>query len=568
MSKSRSKPKVVSSRGSENSDEVLGAVSKVKARPVLISDDSSSCGEETDPSNPFSRPKPKVVSSRRSENSYEILGAVNKVEALPILISDDSSSGEEADTSNLLSSMKTRFTQFVTKTKGKDKKKVSPRDTPIKIKPNSYLFRQNTVVDSVVGGKYLNNPYSVDTIADAEATIPSSSRSTTNYHTNDASVGVINRKPIQPQPFELNETRLLESLNSSSRGHTTFCSYARTESRPLGSTEPSTSTLAMSEHGPQPATSRVVAAITPLYLNEIKQRLTDKEKIKAINHIANIVFKNLSYIRGKEPLSPLTKDFVKWPAEYHIDFHSKFGYGGFSIVVKAYDHKHGNRPVAIKFANDKPGASDSIYNEYTTMKGIEHKGIRHCIRALNYAPKMIVIPYYHWDLYEAVLHYSDKGGINIKTCLNIIVQVTQCILDLKNKLNRIHNDLKLENIMVTEDLSEPCVIDLGMMSSVSENNFYHGTYTYSYGYRAKNTDQLYNVSVGMILFDILSDGDIVPGLTVGTMKWPDLKDLDSLIKGGNDLKEIIRRTLHTDQSRNRYTMEQLDCALNASLKRY
>ena len=524
MSKPTSSKESNGLHSSEDSDETLSSnpTSSKKSYCLISSEDS----DETVLNKP--------ITSKGSYTRDALLCGSRNVKANPIIISDENNDeDDQTHPSKRLISMGSRFKQFVTKKKRKFKSKASPGNNPIKIEPGSYLFRRQTIVDDddviiIDSGDSKGhpiNPYLADTVLD---TASGPFHSSANHHTNDAYTSVQTRRPLLG----------ISSIPGPSR----FNAVVPKHNNPL-------------------IVSKALTSIKPMHLDDIKN-ITDKKKINAIKHIANIVLD--FYSHRKEPLSPLTKDIVKRPAEYYIDFHSKFGYGGFSIVVKAYDHKHGDRPVAVKFASERRGAADSIYNEYVCMKNIEQNGVRNCVRALNYAPKMIVIPYYHWDLFEAVMHYSNRGGFSVKTCLNIIVQVTQCILDLKNNLNLIHNDLKLENIMVSEDLSEACVIDLGMMSLMSEKKFYHGTFTHSYGYRAKSADDLYNVSVGMILFEMLTDGDEVPGLSDAAnwpMEWPVFDDLDSYIKGGRDLTEIIRRTLHTNQRKNQYTLEGLDVAL-------
>lgn len=219
-----------------------------------------------------------------------------------------------------------------------------------------------------------------------------------------------------------------------------------------------------------------------------------------------------------------------------------------------------NGPVAIKFSNDKPHSDNMIYGEYVQMKRIESVGVRNCIRALNYAPKMIVMPYYPMDLHEATLMNRGKGGIPARTALSLIVKVSQCLIDMKDKLSLIHNDIKASNIMVNEDLTEAVVIDLGMMTHINEKDFYHGTLTHHHGFIAKSADDLLTLSLGLLLFFLLTDGSEPPQMARNSINWPILKDLDHHVKGGWAVKEIIRRTLHTNEAKNRYTLRTLHVA--------
>lgn len=132
----------------------------------------------------------------------------------------------------------------------------------------------------------------------------------------------------------------------------------------------------------------------------------------------------------------------------------KIGAGGFADVFLGNSN---NIPVAIKVANDVLSNDDAIkYAKYEVEILKKFKKSKYVINLVDYNinknNNYIVTELLGNELYTLIRHYRKNGGnVPLDIVKIILKQILRGLVELKNK-DVLHNDLKVENILITEKL--------------------------------------------------------------------------------------------------------------------
>jgi len=140
--------------------------------------------------------------------------------------------------------------------------------------------------------------------------------------------------------------------------------------------------------------------------------------------------------------------------------------GPISNVFKYYN-KIKNESNAIKIF-DKSHRKD-FETEINTLKlfSENRKNINYFLEYFNIDDKYyIVYPYYEMTLYQFII----QNKLKINAIKYILYELIQPLKYIHNILESYHGDIKLDNVLVSSDLSKVKLIDFG---SVSKNNTYH-----------------------------------------------------------------------------------------------
>jgi predicted Ser/Thr protein kinase len=152
---------------------------------------------------------------------------------------------------------------------------------------------------------------------------------------------------------------------------------------------------------------------------------------------------------------------IMGPDPEHYLLQDLIGIGGTGTVFRAYD-KFLNLEVAIKIINpgllDDPDVLASFKDEARIAMLLSHKGI---VRIYNFSTfnecYYIVMEVVHGQtLYDVIV---ENGALSIETVCQILLACAEA-LEYAHQNNVVHNDLKPENIFITE-ASEVKIIDFG-----------------------------------------------------------------------------------------------------------
>jgi serine/threonine protein kinase len=132
----------------------------------------------------------------------------------------------------------------------------------------------------------------------------------------------------------------------------------------------------------------------------------------------------------------------------------KLGAGVFADVFLG---KCNNIPVAIKIANDDLSNDETIkYAKYEVDILKKFKNSKFIINLVDYKinqnENYIITELLGNELYTLIRHYRKNGGnIPLDIVKRILKQILRGLMELKSK-DVLHNDLKVENILITERL--------------------------------------------------------------------------------------------------------------------
>jgi len=137
-----------------------------------------------------------------------------------------------------------------------------------------------------------------------------------------------------------------------------------------------------------------------------------------------------------------------------IQIEKKIGAGCFANVFLGSNN---NIPVAIKIANDDFSNENSIkYAKYEVEILKKFKQSNYIINLVDYkinqTENYIITELLGNELYTLIRHYRKNGGnIPRDVVKNIVKQILKGLIELKSK-DILHNDLKVENILITKKL--------------------------------------------------------------------------------------------------------------------
>jgi serine/threonine protein kinase len=132
----------------------------------------------------------------------------------------------------------------------------------------------------------------------------------------------------------------------------------------------------------------------------------------------------------------------------------KIGAGGFADVFLG---RNNDVPVAIKIANDNIEKEDAIkYAKYEVEILKKFKKSNYIINLVDYKinqkENYIITELLGNELYTLIRHYRKNGNnIPLDIVKRILKQLLRGLIELKNK-DILHNDLKVENILITKKL--------------------------------------------------------------------------------------------------------------------
>ncbi|MCQ2817622.1 MAG: serine/threonine-protein kinase [archaeon] len=258
-----------------------------------------------------------------------------------------------------------------------------------------------------------------------------------------------------------------------------------------------------------------------------KQLLIDNQrKIKNISNIPNPTKLNPS----KNIIKPKTNTVIKSPKKSnskskaepkliftgHLEDYiigNEIGKGSYAVVKLAY-HKINGIKVAIKIY-DKKEFTDSnnisaVKQEIEVMKSLKHENIVKLYESINTQQYIYVMMELATgiSLFEYLKSKKDQR-INEKECKELFSQIVKGINHCHLK-NISHRDIKLENIILTDNCTKVKIIDFGfgIKSPITTiHKFFCGTPSYmppeivqKKGYSAQYADIW---SLGILLYTLL-----------------------------------------------------------------
>ncbi len=140
--------------------------------------------------------------------------------------------------------------------------------------------------------------------------------------------------------------------------------------------------------------------------------------------------------------------------------------GPISNVFKYYN-TNTNEIQAIKIFDESH--KKDFETEINTLKlfSENRKNINYFLEYFNINDRYyIVYPYYEITLHQFII----QNKLNINAIKYILYELIQPLKYIHNILESYHGDIKLDNVLVSSDLSKVKLIDFG---SVSKNNTYH-----------------------------------------------------------------------------------------------
>ncbi len=201
-------------------------------------------------------------------------------------------------------------------------------------------------------------------------------------------------------------------------------------------------------------------------LERTKRRgLSDPELDERIARLRQAVDRALGTSRS----SPALSIAAALPQSERYEFLHKLGEGGMGAVYRARDLKLG-RLVAIKLLleGDLPTdqAKEYFFREARTVSQLSHRNI---VALFDYGEmgshSFIAMEYVEGQDLEQMV--SEGRKLPLRRFSSICVQLAQA-LDYAHQQNVIHRDVKLANVMVTEDLVVK-LMDFGLAKAVTES---------------------------------------------------------------------------------------------------
>jgi serine/threonine-protein kinase PRP4 len=205
------------------------------------------------------------------------------------------------------------------------------------------------------------------------------------------------------------------------------------------------------------------------------------------------------------------------------------GRGMFSNVVKCKDHRR-NLTVAIKVIRTNDMMRDAAEKEVDILRKLcarqekdDRRNIVRLFRHFDFRNHLcLVFEFYHANLRQVLKQYGRGKGLHIRAVSGYAKQM-MLGLKLMRACQIIHADIKLDNVLISEDKQKLKICDLGCAHEVSEAEA--GAEVCSRFYRAvelclrlkydtqvdvwSTAVSIYEMYTGEILFTGSSDNDMI-----------------------------------------------------------
>jgi serine/threonine protein kinase len=156
---------------------------------------------------------------------------------------------------------------------------------------------------------------------------------------------------------------------------------------------------------------------------------------------------------------------------------------GFSIVCKAFHFKFGK--VALKFVkhiHDKQQGCQAkrVIRELEFHASLKHRSIIPVLDDFRWSCfHCIVLPWAELGSLEQLIGEKFASGAPIGLVQTIMVQVFEALLYLHSK-GYVHSDVKMQNILLSDDINDPVVwlADFGSIMEIENTHGIVGTWSY------------------------------------------------------------------------------------------
>ncbi|POZ53554.1 serine/threonine protein kinase [Methylovulum psychrotolerans] len=193
-----------------------------------------------------------------------------------------------------------------------------------------------------------------------------------------------------------------------------------------------------------------------------------------------------------------------FPERYNVE--EMLNESAASMVLLGYDTQSAIQVVIKCF---KPSAKGAYLREINAAFDLSHPNVQRCLDTFHRADGMACIVYDYLEGGSLAQLLAEQGKLDLKTTI-LCLQAILTALAYLHRLNRIHCDIKPENIMLRPQAQGPAdfvLIDLGavcMLREAQEGQHVQGTPAYIAPERIKNrfffNSDLY--SLGVIAFEM------------------------------------------------------------------
>lgn len=242
------------------------------------------------------------------------------------------------------------------------------------------------------------------------------------------------------------------------------------------------------------------------------------------------------------------------------EFGRQLGCGAYGVVYSA-TRKEDGLPVAIKFLcqNKERPPSEILYTQMCAgVKGVIklyewHRGpFKIGRRVAHHA--MVLERFGTKDLFD---HITAKRVLDLKEAFTIFVQLVRVWKDLYG-IGVCHNDLKDENVLISEDTGEVRLIDFSCASMIGGTEYFQGTRVYRppefVSRQEFDVESADSWAFGILLFNMLhgdvpfeTDQEIVEGkfeCTRGSPESTELitKCLDPVARNRPSIEDLLKES--------------------------
>lgn len=174
------------------------------------------------------------------------------------------------------------------------------------------------------------------------------------------------------------------------------------------------------------------------------------------------------------------------------DLQTKIGGGAFSNIYAAVDLE-GSSIVAIKVINTLPSFLSSVDGEFAIMSSLDHKNVVKCLGRYqwNLMEHLVFELADEGDLFDRLEHFDDQDEA---VCEQYMQQAAAGLIYLHDR-NIVHFDLKLENMLLHQNVIKLCDFGLSGIDGSIRRGKPHGTSAYMPPelIKLRATDQTYTV---------------------------------------------------------------------------
>ncbi|MDO4929227.1 MAG: tetratricopeptide repeat protein [Corynebacterium sp.] len=235
-------------------------------------------------------------------------------------------------------------------------------------------------------------------------------------------------------------------------------------------------------------------------------------------------------------------------------------HGGMGWIYLAHDRKVSGRTVVLKGIRSRVGSHYELaaVAEREFLADITHPGI---VKSYNFIedPPILVMEYVPGPSLALRQSQQPGGVFPIDIAIGYTLEVLPA-LEYLHARGVVYNDLKPDNIIVTEDQVK--LIDLGAVSGIGAFGFIYGTK----GFQAPEV-----VSDGpSVASDIYSIGRTLATLVVGLAPTDPLPspDQEPLFASNMSLYRLLRRATHTDPAQRFSSIREIQTQLYGVLREY